>query len=238
MEFRVPNELWVLSAVAASVAFVHTVSGPDHYLPFVAMARAGDWSRRRTVWITAVCGLGHVLSSMLLAAVGLLAFRGADRLLHFEQFRGDLAAWGLILFGLFYAAWGLRRARRGASHAHPHVHADGTTHVHHHQHHGGHLHGHGNRQLTPWVLFTIFLLGPCEPLIPMLMYASTNAGHSAALSVAGVFTVVTILTMVAIVVLALAGMNRLRLPHMERYAHVFAGVAVMACGLAIQFLGL
>ena len=81
------NELWVLGGVTSSVALVHTLSGPDHYLPFVAMSRAGSWTRRRTLWITPVCGLGHVASSILLALLGLVAFRGADRLLDFEGFR-------------------------------------------------------------------------------------------------------------------------------------------------------
>jgi ABC-type nickel/cobalt efflux system permease component RcnA len=232
------GEFWVLAGVAASVAFVHTLSGPDHYLPFVAMARAGDWSRRRTLWITVCCGLGHVASSILLAALGVLAFRGVDSLLQLEDARGNLAAWGLILFGMLYAAWGLRRARRGHPHEHHHVHADGTVHAHPHRHEGGHLHAHGTRRLTPWVLFLIFALGPCEPLIPMLMYASTEAGSLAALGVAAIFSLVTVATMAVVVLLALAGAQRLQFPGMERYAHVFAGMAVMACGLAIRFLGL
>ncbi len=232
------NELWVLGGVTSSVALVHTLSGPDHYLPFVAMSRAGSWTRRRTLWITAVCGLGHVASSILLALLGLVAFRGADRLLDFEGFRGDLAAWGLILFGLFYAAWGLRQARRGKSHEHRHAHADGTVHEHHHDHAGAHLHAHGQRRLTPWVLFTIFFLGPCEPLIPLLIYSSSEAGRGVAVWVAGIFTLVTVATMLGVVMLALVGLRRLRLPKLERYAHVIAGTVVMACGLAIQFLGL
>jgi hypothetical protein len=234
----VSNEFWVVAGVASSVAFLHTLSGPDHYLPFVAMARVGAWTRRRTLWITALCGVGHVGSSILLAAAGIAAFRGADRLLHFESFRGDLAAWGLILFGLLYAAWGLRQARRGEPHHHHHVHADGTVHAHHHQHEGAHLHGHGKKKLTPWVLFTIFVLGPCEPLIPLLIYTSAEQGTAATIWVATLFTLITVLTMSVVVLLALAGLRRIHLPRLERYAHVLAGGAVMACGLAIRFLGL
>ena len=59
------GEVLLLLGAAVSVAFVHTVAGPDHYLPFVAMARAGSWSRARTIWITALCGLGHDGSSLL-----------------------------------------------------------------------------------------------------------------------------------------------------------------------------
>ena len=37
-------ETTVLALTAAAIAFVHTLLGPDHYLPFVAMAKARGWS--------------------------------------------------------------------------------------------------------------------------------------------------------------------------------------------------
>ena len=53
-------------AAAGGIAFLHTILGPDHYLPFIVMARARSWSMARTLLVTAVCGLGHVASSILL----------------------------------------------------------------------------------------------------------------------------------------------------------------------------
>ena len=38
-----PEDLLLIAPVAASVAAIHTISGPDHYLPFVAMAKARSW---------------------------------------------------------------------------------------------------------------------------------------------------------------------------------------------------
>ena len=58
------------------------------------------------------------------------------------------------------------------------------------------------------------------------------------LLVTTVFGVVTVLTMLAAVWLTLVGLDRLRLPAFERYAHALAGGAVLTCGLAIAFLGL
>ena len=42
------QESTLLLWTAASIGFVHTLLGPDHYLPFVAMSRAGGWSARKT----------------------------------------------------------------------------------------------------------------------------------------------------------------------------------------------
>ena len=48
------SEIAALSA--AAIAFLLTIPSPGHCLPFVAMARAGGWSRAKTAWITALCG--------------------------------------------------------------------------------------------------------------------------------------------------------------------------------------
>ncbi|MCK4502889.1 MAG: hypothetical protein KAU22_07615, partial [Desulfuromonadales bacterium] len=64
------NEIFVLAGTAASIGFLHTILGPDHYLPFIAMAKARSWSGAKTAVITILCGLGHVLGSILLGLVG------------------------------------------------------------------------------------------------------------------------------------------------------------------------
>ena len=168
--------------VVVSVAALHTLSGPDHYLPFIAMAKAGRWSWARTAWITGLCGVGHVASSVLLALAGSALLIGSESLLGIESVRGDLAAWGLIAFGLAYAVWGVRRALRRRPHEHRHVHEDGTRHDHLHDHTGAHTHAHERHaaaRMTPWVLFTVFVLGPCEPLIPLLMFPALRESYLA-----------------------------------------------------------
>ena len=94
-----------------------------------------------------------------------------------EGIRGSLAAWMLIGFGVAYMAWGLRQALRNRPHTHWHSHGD-VTHDHLHSHHEDHAHLHEDRpaarSLTPWVIFVIFVLGPCEPLIPLLMYPAAR----------------------------------------------------------------
>lgn len=52
------HELVILTVTAASVGLIHTLIGPDHYLPFIVLAKARNWSVLRTGWITFLCGLG------------------------------------------------------------------------------------------------------------------------------------------------------------------------------------
>jgi len=231
----------ILLASALSIGFLHTLLGPDHYLPFVAMAKAGEWSRRKALVVTALCGIGHVAGSVGLGMVGIVFGLSLSRLEAFESSRGSWAAWALILFGLLYAVWGVRRAVKGHRHTHIHLHADGTNHAHEHGHEKEHAHPHpaeGRKSLTPWVLFVVFLLGPCEALIPLLMFPAATENWTTLLLVTGTFGFATVTTMLLLVFASLEGINRVPFPGFKRWGHTLAGVTILLCGVAIQFLGL
>jgi len=235
------NELTVLIIASASIAFFHTVLGPDHYLPFIVMAKSGKWSLKKTSLVTILCGLGHVLSSVVLGIVGIVMGIALFKLEAFEAFRGNLAAWGLIGFGLIYTLWGIRRAVRNKPHVHIHNHDDGIKHEHTHSHADSHLHPHTEESkgnVTPWVLFVIFLFGPCEPLIPLLMYPAAKISISGTVIVAATFSVVTITTMLGIVLVSTFGISLLPFSKIEKYTHALAGFTILLSGLSIQFLGL
>lgn len=235
------QELQVLLLTAASLGFIHTLIGPDHYLPFIVMSKAGKWSYRKTMLVTVLCGVGHVAGSVILGFIGIAAGIALNRLEFIEGFRGDVAIWVLIAFGLVYMVWGLRRAWRNKPHTHKHIHEDGTIHTHDHTHYDTHTHAHtaSNQQsITPWILFTIFVLGPCEPLIPLLMYPAAVQSTTGVWAVSVVFGVTTVGTMTAIVALAYAGIRPIRAAFLEKYMHALAGFTLLLSGLAMQFLGL
>jgi len=98
------SEIIVLSFSAAAIAFVHTILGPDHYLPFVAMAKARGWSKRKTLKVTLICGGGHVAGSVALGVLGIVLGIQLSSLEWMESVRGNFAAWLLIGFGLAYTA--------------------------------------------------------------------------------------------------------------------------------------
>ncbi len=234
------NEIVVLAAAAATIGFVHTILGPDHYLPFIVLSKARQWSRVRTVVITFICGLGHVLSSIVLGFIGVALGIALFRLEAIESFRGDIAAWLLIAFGFTYFIWGIHRALRIRSHEHAHVHESGEPHIHHHSHFGEHSHPHGLEpgRVTPWVLFIIFVFGPCEPLIPLVMYPAAKNDMMSVAIVASIFGLTTIATMLSIVMASSYGLSKLPLRRLEKYSHGLAGLAILLCGGAIKFLGL
>ena len=243
-------ETYILTLTAAAIGTAHTLLGPDHYIPFVAMSRAGNWSGRRTLWVTAGCGLGHVTGSVLIGFLGLALGVAVMQLEAFESFRGDTAGWMLIAFGLAYLTWGVVLVVHNVSHSHLHVHADGTGHCHTHSYDADHRHVHaadpgptagsGSAAAsvwTPWLLFLLFVFGPCEPLIPLLMYPAAKASPWAVAAVVAAFSVATVATMTLMVMVMRFGVSFLQLSQLSRFSHAFAGLAILVCGVLVK-LGL
>ncbi|MBV9079573.1 MAG: hypothetical protein JO102_00475, partial [Elusimicrobia bacterium] len=164
--------------VVAAIAALHTVLGPDHYLPLAALSQASRWPIRRTLALTAIFGAAHVLSA---AALGFAALAGGSVAARWlgDAARSTAAGNALMAVGVVYAAWALVRRFRRADEAPP----------------------------AGWpqrLLFVAFLVGPCEPLIPVLI-AAAESGRSPAL-VATVFGAVTVATMTILVGALTAGL--------------------------------
>jgi nickel/cobalt transporter (NicO) family protein len=234
------NSIAILSFTAISIGFIHTLLGPDHYLPFIVLSQAKNWTLKKTMWITFLCGLGHVLSSVVLGLIGIAVGISVSKLVHVESFRGNIAAWLFIAFGLVYMIISIRNLIRKRKHTHTHHHFGGEKHVHEHDHHNEHTHIHQTDvvKTTPWILFLIFVFGPCEPLIPILMYPAAQNNITGSVIVSILFSVVTVSTMMSIVLAFKMGLSRINLKPLERYSHLIAGAMIFFSGIAIQFLGL
>lgn len=232
-------EIQVLCITAATIGVVHTALGPDHYLPFIMMGRAQHWPLRKTVVVTLLCGAAHVASSVVLGIFGVAAGVAVARIEALEAVRGDVAAWALAGFGFAYMLWGVRAALRNRPHAHWHAHNADVVHKHDHVHDTQHAHVHGSTaNITPWVLFTVFILGPCEPLIPLLMYPAAQHSAWGVVWVTLVFGAVTLLTMTCAVLVVLRGISLVKLGTLERFTHALAGGTLCAAGFAMRFVGL
>lgn len=208
------QELIILSFTAVSIGFVHTLLGPDHYLPFIALAKARNWALGKTLSITALCGLGHVFSSVVLGMLGVALGWAVTSLEIFESTRGEIAAWLLIIFGLLYFIWGIKKAVQNKPHSHP------------------------VKSTTFWAIFIIFIFGPCEPLIPLLMYPAAQQSWLNLLIITALFSIATITTMMSMVVISLSSIKLFKFKFLHRYAHALAGFIIFACGMSMQFLGL
>jgi nickel/cobalt transporter (NicO) family protein len=234
------SEMMLLLVSAATLGVIHTLLGPDHYLPFIVLSKARNWSSTRTFWITFISGIGHVGGSVILGMIGIALGISLSRLEAIEAGRGSLVGWMLIAFGIGYTAYGIYKYfRKGA-----HMHLPAFLRPRSIRHKDLHL---ADRQLdqdkeaislTPWILFLIFVFGPCEVLIPMLVYPASQHSGFGVFLVALVFGIATIGTMLTVVMLGYRGLSLVRFKGREHQLHLYAGLIILAAGVGMQFLGL
>lgn len=206
--------LAILSATVV-IALVHVMAGPDHYVPFIALARALGWSRAKTFLIVLIAGIAHVASSFIIGSVGLVLGLTLTSLRWLEGVRGEVAGWLLILAGLLYLLWALRRR------AH-----------HHHRLDDAPL---SKKAVLFWVLIVIFVLGPCEPLVP-LMFAAVQLSWLAVMASSLIFLVLTVVMMEIFVLAGAEGLRRIPLRLSERMSQVVASLVIVGLGIVLMLI--
>lgn len=211
------NSLWILLLSTASVAFFHALA-PDHWMPFAAIGKAQKWSKPKLLWVTFIAGLGHVGISVLVGMIGIFLGFSLARLEGIEGHRGAIVLWLLIGFGLAYMIWGIKKGRE---HSHSHINEEKLK----------------SKTVAVWTLFAIFILGPCEPLVP-LVFLGYNYGYAGIIAVSLIFSVITIVMMLTQSMLAFMGIQLIRHNFAERYSHAFAGLVIALTGVFVMVLGI
>lgn len=208
-------ETAALCLTAGSVGAMHTLLGPDHYVPFVAMARAGGWSTAKTLRVTLACGLGHLAGSVAFGIAAVALGLAAAWFEPIESVRGAVAGWLLILGAAAVIGWGCIRAAGHRPSA-----SSGAA---------------AASVWAPWAAFLVFVFGPCEPLIPLVMLPAARASGWAVAAVIVAFGAATLATMVAAVWAMWHGVGLVRVPRLARFADIVAGLAILACGVLVRF---
>jgi nickel/cobalt transporter (NicO) family protein len=219
---------WLLALMltAATVGALHSL-GPDHWVPFAALARTRNWSPARTARLAFFCGFGHVTVSALIGIFAVLL--GRETVEAFGTSIHDSAPFLLIAFGFVYMVWGLWRvSRRKLMHHADHL--QGIPHDHGHGHHHQHKKG-----VTEWSLFALFCADPCIALIPMIIAASTLSWGAVG-AVILVYEIATISAIVILVHLAHAGARKVRFAWLDRYGEVVAGAMILTLGTVVVML--
>lgn len=231
------NELHILLLTALSLGFIHTLLGPDHYLPFIVLSKARNWTQSKTLWITFISGVGHVGGSVILGIAGVALGISVGKLENIEAQRGNIVSWMLIVFGILYALYGVYKFFKHGGHAHlPHfLLPKKIRHLHHLP--TNPVKTDEITSLTPWILFLIFVFGPCEVLIPLLIYPAAEHNYTGVALVSILFGIATILTMLTIVFLGYKGTSLIKIKNQEKFMHLIAGLILLIAGIGMQFLG-
>jgi len=205
----IPSALASIIAAGFVVAFAHAAT-PTHWLPFVLVGRAQGWTRRRTLAVTALAGLGH---SLFTAVLG-LAVMGVGLMIEPQLGRQfpRLVGAGLILFGLVYI---VRHSRR------PHAHADRPP-VRRYRSDGAAVLG-----LVALLTFT-----PSDAVLPVYL-TSIGQGWAGYAVLSLSLTVATTAGMLLFTGLFMAGADRLKLDRLEHYELLLVGATLCVFGLFV-----
>jgi nickel/cobalt transporter (NicO) family protein len=218
-EATVNDSLFVtLAAAAVTVGSLHSLA-PDHWIPIAAVARARDWSGRRTARVALVCGFGHVTVSVLLGLIGLVS--GVALVQSLGNRAAAVSGVLLIGFGVAYALWGMRHMIVRRLHGHDHTHYD---------------HVHDPERTTVGALFAIYCADPCVAVVPIL-FAAAPLSRVETLTLVVLYEAATIATMVGLTAVARAGASVLRARWLERYGDSAAGGLIVLTGVAVAVLG-
>ena len=208
------NKSYFLLLVSTlSIAFLHSFE-PDHWMPFAVIGKAKKWSKTKLMMVTFVSSIGHVGSSILLGSIGILLGFSLSHLTAAEAQRSSIGLWLLIGFGVAYTLWGIKKAK---DYKHEHIDTKDID----------------KKTVTLWTLFAIFVLGPCEPLIP-LMFLATQYGWGGILMTSLVFFIVTLFMMLTQTMLAHFGIQLIRHDIADRYSHAFAGLVIVMTGIFVM----
>jgi len=233
---------YALLSTALGTALFHTLI-PDHWLPFVLIGRARNWSVAYTVIVSGFSAVVHVVFSLLLGLLALTLGRvSAEAIGETLEHSSHIL---LIVFGLVYAIWSWRKG----GHFHP-----GGSMLHRHEHGDAcagdegdanpeHLHYHadtdlirGGTDLRAFGLAFIVGANPCLLLMPLLL-ESTRYGSGPVLLVTLAYSVPTVLLMVGLSAIGVSGLVRIRVPGIARHMEMLSGLLIALLGLLLWLTG-
>lgn len=232
---------YLLFGTSVLTAIFHTLI-PDHWLPFVLIGRARNWSARTTAAVSGLSALLHAGLSVLLGLAALRIGHEASRLVGetLERASGTL----LVLFGLGYAGWAWRKGGHfhpGGSILHPPTEGpdcDGQEGIADPEH----LHYHADAPLIRGVpgksavyLALIVGLNPCVLILP-IMLAAAEHGRSMLALVTLAYTATTTALMVGLSVLGVAGGRRFEPPGAAKYMEMASGLLIAAVGIVFWLI--
>lgn len=233
--------LTTIAITGFTVAFFHAAM-PTHWLPFVLVARARQWSRAKTLGVTAFAGLGHVaLTSLIGLAIAWFGFQIDHEI--GEAF--PLIA-GTILIGVgVYYLWRQLRGKGICHHAIPGGHHHASEACGHETEHSHWEHELEDSELVSkrrgdfaaiGGLFLMLTLSPCEAFLPVYL-SGVQFGWTGFFVLSGILAVAALAGMTLVTWLALAGLDRFKVRHFERREAGTIGVLFCVLGVVVMAVG-
>ncbi len=166
--------------IAGSVITVLHALGPDHWLPHILVSKAQGWTIARTLRVTLLASLGHIGLTIVLGMA--IVFLVVEMELGSQALTNTIMAMVLLALGLLFIFRGFR----------PKPHRERAM----------------SDGAATLVLFLVASFPPCYAILPLFLAASSY-GWGLGLSLALVFSLLTVGVMLTLVAIGRKGYTAL-----------------------------
>jgi hypothetical protein len=197
----------VLSVIHASI--------PNHWIPLVAISRTENWSRGETLWVTAIAGSAHTLSTIL---VGIVVGLAGYKLSSTHEFVTRVVAPSiLVILGFIYLIVGLKS-------------------THHHRNHFeiGSISRKSKLAIVTSLGVAMFF-SPCLE-IEAYYFTAGALGWGGIAVVSMVYLIVTVLGMLLLVDLGRRGVEKMKWHFLEHHEKRVTGLVLVVLGVFAYFI--
>eukprot|EP00736_Rhodelphis_marinus_P013110 Rmarinus@m.23819 len=195
---------------SATVSSAHTLL-PNHWISFSLIGKAQKWSLSRTLFVTVLGALGHVVTTF---SIGLFISYMGSSLVDEENYE-KLGPLFLIFIGAVYVLLFLR----GVKHSHAHAHPSGGT-------------AEASHFYMAAMAIALPTLSPCAAIIPIFLMTDVHrTSLTFYVSFFFVLLCTTMSVMVVMVGLSLVGAQRLSFSILDRYEKLIVGSLLLTLGV-------
>jgi len=187
---------------------------PNHWLPVVAIGKAEKWTQRETLFVTAISGLAHTLSTVLVGII--IGIIGISLTRSYTIISEKIAPSLLILIGIIYLAIDLRH-----HHSHNTIVTDKSK-------------NRAKRAIITSLALTMFL-SPCLEIEAYYLQAA-GAGWTGILMVSVVYIFITVAGMLLLVYLAGKGVRAIQSHFLDHHEKLLSGIVLMLLGIVAFFV--
>lgn len=183
---------------------------PNHWMPFALIGKGQRWSLSKTIFITAIAGLGHCVTTIILGFI--IALLGFQITKYAEAIAEPIASGILILLGTIFVIFGRLKSNH---------------------------HDHGQTRFSNKALgislFAMLSTSPCVAALPIFLAASTFSwGTLLLLSL--ILSITTVSGMLGLTILAYNGVEKIRLCCIEHYEKEIIGAILIFIGILLMII--
>lgn len=197
----------LLSLVHASI--------PNHWLPLIAIGKVEKWNQKETLVITAITGIAHTISTIIIGIiVGLIGYKLSES---YHFFTHVMAPVVLIVLGLIYLFQDYRHSKISEQHEHSHINVNDI------------VKKNRSKKAIVTSLSIAMFFSPCIE-VEVYYFTAARIGWLGIITVSIVYFIVTILGMMLLVFLTLKGVDKFKITFFEHREKLISGIILILVG--------